>query len=158
MVRAHVKAHLLHDSEEFYENPYRQSSVVPYRIGPDGIDVLMITSAKRKRWILPKGIVEPEMSPAMSAAKEALEEAGAEGDVSPESIGRYHYEKWGGACHCDVYPMRVTMLHEDWLERDVRSREWVAADIAIKRIRHKKLRAIVRKFIAALRETTQRHK
>lgn len=149
MVRAHFEEHPLHDSEEFYENPFCQSSVLPYRIGSAGIEVLMITSAKRKRWILPKGIVEPNMTPDQSAAKEALEEAGAEGDVSPDCIGRYHYKKWGGVCHCDVYPMRVTTVHDDWLERDERSREWVPADTAVKRIRHKKLRAIVRKFIYA---------
>ncbi len=92
------------DSEENYENPFRQSSVLPYRLGKKGLEVLMITSMKRKRWIIPKGIVEPDMTPWDSAAKEALEEAGVEGDVSSQKIGRYHYEKWGGLCRCDVFP------------------------------------------------------
>lgn len=137
----------LEDSEDLYDDPYRQSSVVPYRIGPKGLEILMITSIKRKRWILPKGIVEPDMTPEDSAAKEALEEAGIEGRVSSKKLGRYHYEKWGGVCRCDVYPMRVTKVHKTWLEKDERDREWVPASEAVKRLRHKKLRALVRKFV-----------
>jgi 8-oxo-dGTP pyrophosphatase MutT (NUDIX family) len=149
---AHAKETILEDSEENYDNPFRQSSVLPFRIGKKGLEILMITSMKRKRWIIPKGIVEPDMTPAASAAKEALEEAGIEGDVLDQSIGNYHYKKWGGLCRCDVFPMRVTKIHDKWLEKDERSREWVPAATALKRIRHKKLRSIVRKFVDKRRD------
>lgn len=147
MGRAHSKDLVIEDSEPNYENPYRQSSVVPYRVGKRGLEIMMITSIKRGRWIIPKGIVEPDMTPAASAAKEALEEAGIRGDVSEECIGKYHYKKFGGLCRCDVFPMHITEVLDDWLEKDERSREWVDAQSAIKRLRHKKLRAIVRKFV-----------
>ena len=140
------------DSEENYENPFRQSSVLPYRLGKKGLEVLMITSMKRKRWIIPKGIVEPDMTPWDSAAKEALEEAGVEGDVSSQKIGRYHYEKWGGLCRCDVFPLRVTKVHNTWLESEERDRTWVSGDEAVARLRHKKLKAIVRNFIQQRRD------
>ncbi len=149
---AHAKETILEDSEENYDNPFRQSSVLPFRIGKKGLEILMITSMKRKRWIIPKGIVEPDMTPAASAAKEALEEAGVEGDVLDQSIGSYHYKKWGGLCRCDVFPMRVTKIHDTWLEKDERSRKWVPANTAVKRIRHKKLRAIIRRFVDKRRD------
>ena len=139
-------SHLI-DSEEQYENPFRQSSVLPYRLGAKGFEVMMITSIKRRRWIIPKGIVEPNMTPWDSAAKEALEEAGIEGDVSSKKIGRYHYEKWGGLCRCDVFTMRVTQVHETWPESAERDRAWIDGDEARRRLRHKKLRAIVGNFI-----------
>ncbi len=136
----------IEDSEEHYEDPYRQSSVIPYRIGDKGLEILMITSMRRKRWILPKGIVEPDMSPADSAAKEALEEAGVEGKVSAKKLGRYYYKKWGGVCRCDVFALSVTKVHKNWLEREDREREWVPYREAIRRLRHKKLRDIVEQF------------
>lgn len=66
---------------------YRQSAVIPYRFGADGLEVLLITSRKRKRWVLPKGVVEPGMTPAGSAEKEAFEEAGIEGRVDDRPLG-----------------------------------------------------------------------
>ena len=136
------------DTKARYEDPFRQSSVIPYRISDQGMEIMMITSIRRKRWILPKGIVEPDMTPFDSAAKEALEEAGVEGKVSSKCLGRYHYEKWGGTCRCDVFALLVTKVHKTWLENDERDREWVPYKIALKRIRHKKLRAIVEDFIS----------
>ncbi len=136
------------DSADRYEDPYRQSSVIPFRIADRGLEIMMITSIRRKRWILPKGIVEPDMTPADSAAKEALEEAGVAGKVSQKCLGRYHYEKWGGVCRCDVFAMQVTQVHKDWLESSEREREWVPYKVALKRIRHKKLRAIVEQFVS----------
>lgn len=151
MARSRTVEIVIEDSEENYDDPHRQSSVLPYRIGKNGLEILMITSIKRGRWIIPKGIVEPDMTPAASAVKEAMEEAGVEGEVSEVSIGKYHYEKWGGLCRCDVFTMRVTVVHDKWLERHERKREWVSAAQAVKRIRHKKLRSIVRKFVETRR-------
>jgi phosphohistidine phosphatase len=66
---------------------YRQSAVIPYRRGPSGLEVLLVTSRKGTRWVLPKGVVEPDLSPAASAAKEALEEAGVRGPIDDEPLG-----------------------------------------------------------------------
>ena len=69
------------------EQWYRQSAVIPYRLtqqietGPPSVEVLLITSRKRKRWVIPKGIVEPKLSPLESALKEAYEEAAAIRDI-----------------------------------------------------------------------------
>ena len=66
---------------------YVQSAALPYRVVDSQIEILLVTSRRKKRWVLPKGVVEPGMSPAESAAKEAWEEAGTEGDVTPRTLG-----------------------------------------------------------------------
>ncbi len=108
---------------------------------------MMITSIRRRRWIIPKGAVEPYMPPQDSAAKEAFEEAGIEGTVANQPIGRYHYKKWSGICRCDVYTMKVETIHDTWQEQEDRDREWIDAKEAINRLRHKKLKSIVKKFL-----------
>ena len=86
---------------------------------------------KRRKWILPKGIIEADLSPAESAAKEAAEEAGISGTVCEECIGKYRYKKWGGACAVQVYPMKIEKILQDWPETDMRARIWVGVEEAI---------------------------
>jgi len=121
---------------------YRQSGVIPYRFQGAELQVLLITSRKGKRWIIPKGIVEAEFSPAESAVKEALEEAGVRGTIAPEPVGSYQYQKWGGTCTVDVFLMKVETSEPTW-EEDFRKREWLPLDKAIARIREKPLRKIM---------------
>ena len=101
---------------------YRQSAVLPYRREADDVQVLLVTSRKGKRWVLPKGIVEPGLTAAESAAKEAREEAGVQGTVTKDSLGKYRYKKWGGTCRVEVYPMEVTGEVNDWPESETRKR------------------------------------
>lgn len=128
---------------------YTQSAVIPFRRRHGGLEILMITSRKKKRWVLPKGIIEPDLSPWDSAAKEALEEAGIEGTVSTTSAGTYRYDKWGGTCTVDVFTMEVGTLHDTWLE-DFRERRWLSLDEAVARVREEELRGILRRLPALL--------
>ncbi len=121
---------------------YTQSAVIPFRRHSGGLEILMITSRKKKRWVVPKGIVEPELSPWDSAAKEALEEAGIEGAVSQRSAGTYRYDKWGGTCTVDVFTMEVETIHDSWLE-DFRERQWVSLEEAVARVREEELKRIL---------------
>ncbi len=104
---------------------YRQSGVIPYRHGAHGPEVLLITSRTRRRWILPKGVVEPKMSAAASAANEAFEEAGVTGRVAEPSLGSFTYVKWGGVCAVEVFAMAVEDVLDDWPERAERTRRWL---------------------------------
>jgi 8-oxo-dGTP pyrophosphatase MutT (NUDIX family) len=122
---------------------YRQSAVVPYRRGTDGLEVLLITSRRRKRWVLPKGVIEPDMTPSASAAKEGWEEAGVEGTVDDMPIGVYEYNKWGGTCTVHLFLMAVTKEATDWPEAASRSREWVSLDEAKRRLDEEDLRALL---------------
>ena len=58
---------------------FSQSAVIPYRLSKNGLEILLITSLKRKHWIVPKGYIEFNLTPFESAKKEAYEEAGVLG-------------------------------------------------------------------------------
>ncbi|MBF0163691.1 MAG: NUDIX hydrolase [Magnetococcales bacterium] len=131
---------------------YRQSAVIPVRGEGEALRVLLISSRSRSRWIIPKGIVEPNLTPADSAAKEAFEEAGIRGRVHPEPIGEYDYPKWGGTCVAEVYVMRVDEVLDRWLE-SFRERVWLTLEEAIGRIQEEKLQEIMRGVPDFLSET-----
>jgi len=130
---------------------YTQSAVIPYRQRDGALQVLMITSRKKRHWIVPKGIKEPELSPQASAAKEALEEAGIEGRVSERPIGSYRYRKWGGTCTVEVFTMAVDEVHPTW-DESYRDREWVPLEAAVDRIENRDLKALLRALPAFLHE------
>ena len=112
----------LRDRPSYY---YRQSAVIPYRFKHQRIEILLIGSSSNKHWVVPKGIHEPGMSARNSAAKEALEEAGAEGMVGHKPLGEYAYAKWGAVCQVKVFPMRVGHMQnkKEWQESH-RKRQW----------------------------------
>ncbi len=84
------------------------------------------------------------MSPAESAAQEALEEAGLVGKLRPESIGTYRYEKWGGTCTVEVFVLDVVELLDDWEEKPFREREIVAVEEAVARVSEQGLQRIIK--------------
>ncbi len=122
---------------------YQQSAVIPYRWRGANLEILLITSRGGKRWVLPKGIVEPGLTAAGSAAKEAIEEAGVYGETAETTLGAYHYRKWGGTCDVEVYPMRVWTEMADWPESEIRRRRWLPLSKALDRIEDKRLRKII---------------
>lgn len=128
---------------------YDQSAVIPYRQRDGRLEVLTVTSRGGRRWVLPKGIREQTLSSAASAAKEALEEAGVDGEVSAAALGCYRYQKWGDTCTVEVYALRVTGELAQW-EEDFRRREWVSLESAIGRMREAELREILHRLPAFL--------
>jgi phosphohistidine phosphatase len=122
---------------------YRQSGALPFRMKNGNLEVLLITSRKGKRWVVPKGIVEPGYDAPDSAAKEALEEAGIEGQMSSRSLGSYQQDKWGGTCEIEVYPMKVTRQLSDWPESSSRKRAWLSCEEAARKVDRKDLRKII---------------
>ena len=130
---------------------YQQSAVIPFRRQGDELQILLITSRKKKRWIIPKGIIEPDLSPADSAAKEALEEGGMQGKIYPQAIGNYTYEKWGGVCRAEVFVMEVGEVLEQW-DEDFRDREWSNLALAIERLQEEELKNICARLPDFLQE------
>ncbi len=122
---------------------YNQSAVIPFRRKGEDLKILMISSRKKKRWVIPKGIIEPELSPADSAAKEALEEAGIEGRVIPDPIGSYQYEKWGGVCTAQVFVMAVEKVLDQW-EESFRDRVWLPLPETLLRVKEPELKKIIK--------------
>ncbi|MBR8830923.1 MAG: hypothetical protein N5P05_000152 [Chroococcopsis gigantea SAG 12.99] len=121
----------------------QQSGVVPYRIKDGKIEVLLISSRKKKRWVIPKGLIEPFMTPQDSAAKEALEEGGIIGAVSPDILGTYTYIKWGTRCLVQVFLLKVEILQDKWLESH-RDRQWFSLKEAVKRVEEDDLKEILK--------------
>ena len=125
------------------EHFYTQSAVIPWRIQDARIEILLVSSRKRKRWVIPKGVKELALSAAASAAKEALEEAGIEGRVREPAIGRYRYRKWRGVCTVEVFLMEVVTVHESWPEEH-RLREWLSLEDAVERVDEQALKKLMR--------------
>ena len=134
---------------------YRQSAVLPYRLRDGSVEILLITSRRGGRWVIPKGIVEPGMTAPESAAKEAKEEAGIEGDTMNTSIGVYELKKWGGTCRIEVFPMKVREELDDWAESKIRRREWVPIRRALVRIRNGGLRKLVQSLPKVIAENPE---
>jgi len=132
---------------------YRQSSVIPYRMRDGQPEILIVSSSKRKHWVVPKGISDPGLTPQESAAKEAREEAGIEGRVGADALGSYEYEKWGATCTVEVYPMEVTRVipEQEWEEQH-RGREWVAPQVAIERLQQARLKPLVTLLVQRLQQ------
>lgn len=129
----------------------RQVAALPWRRGVDGIEILLVTSRETRRWVTPKGGRMPGKTDAESAAEEALEEAGVEGDVALEPLGTFRYLKvlkrraarW---CVVSVYPLEVQVEHDDWHERGQRERVWVRRDEAVRRVDEADLKALIAAF------------
>jgi len=101
----------------------RQCAAVPYRLGPDGPQLLLVTSRAKGRWIVPKGDVETELGPRKTAAQEAYEEGGVSGRVEKRPFGSYDHD--GGLV--DAYLLAVEVEHAAWPEDGLRERRWVRA-------------------------------
>mgnify|MGYP006291114137 CR=1 FL=1 len=129
---------------------YRQSGVVAYDWDDGELQVLLITSSSGKRWVIPKGIVEPGLTPLESALKEAHEEAGISGKGLTESLGHYQYQKWGGVCDVTVFPLEVDTVLADWPEAAVRRREWFSPAGAADNVREPALQQILRDLATSL--------
>jgi 8-oxo-dGTP pyrophosphatase MutT (NUDIX family) len=108
----------------------RQCAALPitHQIGAPRI--VLVTSRETRRWVIPKGWIEPGELPHRSAAREAFEEAGIEGEADPDPIGSFGYTKRKARgvllpCEVLVYRLRVTRLLADWPERSERERRLV---------------------------------
>ena len=120
-----------------------QSGVIPYRIINGQIEVMLITSSGSKRWVIPKGLIEPDMTSQDSAAKEAWEEAGVLGQVFPNLMGIYEYYKSGCTWQVDVFLLQVETVLDNWPEAYKRKRQWVSIPKAIKRVDEPDLKLIL---------------
>ena len=138
----------LRDRPAYY---YTQSAVIPYRMRDGKAEILVIASSKKNHLVVPKGIKEPGLTPQASAAREALEEAGIEGEVADAALGSYTCEKWGATCTVAVYPMKVTRViaEEDW-EESHRGRQWMSPEKAAGQLKQVELRPLVKKLESML--------
>ncbi len=122
---------------------YKQSAVVPYRLKGDEPEILLITSIRKGRWIVPKGVIDLGTTARDSAAKEAFEEAGIKGRMSDEPFGEYSYEKWGGTCRVQLFLLEVETVLDEWPEAAERRREWMTPEEAARRVDEDELKQLI---------------
>ena len=103
---------------------FNQCGVIPYRTKDGVFEILLITSIKKKKWIIPKGYVEFNLSPFESAKKEAFEEAGIIGSNETYELGTIELKKGNGVTHMKVFSMEVTKILDDYPEKELRKRKW----------------------------------
>jgi 8-oxo-dGTP pyrophosphatase MutT (NUDIX family) len=103
----------------------------------------MVTSSSGRRWVVPKGMIEPGQTAGEAALMEAWEEAGLVGVLANEPTGSYLYEKYGRTHHVTVFLMHIREMATDWPERSVRKREWVEPNEAMERTEEPGLREII---------------
>ena len=128
-----------------------QFGALCWRRRGDEIQVLLVTSRRRKRWIIPKGWPQDRVTPMKTAVTEAWEEAGVEGKAKATCLGIFSYNKTVTArqvapCVVAIFPMRVKKLRSDFPEASQRKRKWFSLAKAATLVSEPELAAIIRRF------------
>jgi ADP-ribose pyrophosphatase YjhB (NUDIX family) len=131
-----------------------QYGVLPWRL-EQRLEVLLITSRETYRWVIPKGWPIKDKSGPFSAAQEAREEAGVEGEVDSQAIGTYPYLKRmkDGEMRpltVEVFALRVTRELGDWPEQGERQRRWFKLGEAAESVDEQELADLIRAFRPAV--------
>ena len=128
----------------------RQVAALCTRKGKKGNEVLLVTSRRRGRWIVPKGWPMEGKSFPETALEEAWEEAGVrKGRIKGDMLGTYTYKKVqkNGTklpCVVDVYSVKVDELKDEFPESDKRKRRWVTQGEAVDLVSEPELKEIIR--------------
>ena len=93
--------------------------------------VCVVTASSGRRWIIPKGTLEPTQTGPECAAVEAWEEAGIRGRAESRPLTKYAATKCGRPHSIAVYRLKVHRIEQRWPERDQRLRRWVSIARAI---------------------------
>jgi 8-oxo-dGTP pyrophosphatase MutT (NUDIX family) len=125
---------------------FDQSGVIPFRKKDGKLEVLLVTSIRKRNWIVPKGFIEYNMTPFQSAKKEAFEEAGVRGSNSPKILGSYKVRKNGSELQTKIYAMKVTRVFKDYPEKNLRKRKWYSVYDAAKKVEIVELATIIRRL------------
>lgn len=128
-----------------------QYGVLAYDVDPAGEPrFLLITSRSTRRWIIPRGNPIAGLSPSLSAAEEAYEEAGIAGAVAPEAIGSYLYEKKRGtmsvAARVHVFPLHIRIQSLVFPEQGQRETRWFSREEAAAAVDEPELRVLILAF------------
>lgn len=128
-----------------------QFAALCYRIKRGKVQVLLVTSRRTKRWIVPKGWPMEGRTPAASALQEAWEEAGVRGRAEEPCLGVYSYAKGrletdDLQCLAMLYPVSVTALSKRFPEYGQRRRRWVSRKKAARLVTEPELAQLIKDF------------
>jgi len=132
-----------------------QFAALCYRIRKGKVQILLVTSRRSKRWIVPKGWPMDGKTPGACAAREAWEEAGVKGKVSESCLGAYAYAKMHPGkdalpCLAMLYPLKVKTIEKKYPERKERRRKWVSRKKAARLVNAEDLARLILMFDPAL--------
>jgi 8-oxo-dGTP pyrophosphatase MutT (NUDIX family) len=132
----------------------QQCAALPVVGGGAAARVVLVTSRETRRWVIPKGWIEPGEAPHRSAAREAYEEAGLVGEAEAVPLGVYAYGKrmrTGHVAPCEVlvFRFRVARLLYDWPERRERTRRLVTPHAAAGLVQEPELALLLRQLSLA---------
>ena len=124
-----------------------QVAAIPFKYEPDSLKVLLLTTRKTGKWIVPKGWPIEGLNFSQSAEQEALEEAGVKGLISKHPIGDFIYHKKIAPrrkvpCTVLTYGLHVTDQMSEWIEKGQREILWCSLLGAAKKVKNTGLRDI----------------
>lgn len=126
-----------------------QTGALPWRLDRKyEAEVLLVTSRRSGRWIIPKGWPMFDKSLAAAAAQEAFEEAGVHGTIDPTPLGSFlHRKQLPTAGWLEVtivvHPLAVERELKRWPECGQRERKWFAFRQAAEQVDSSELTAII---------------
>lgn len=129
-----------------------QFGALVWRYRKDKLQFLLITSRRRKRWIIPKGWPMDGATPVEAATTEAWEEAGVKGRAVPICVGLYSYLKdlENGKpplpCMVAVFPIKARWMFPKYPEAHERKRKWVSPKKAATMVEEPELAELLRHF------------
>jgi ADP-ribose pyrophosphatase YjhB (NUDIX family) len=131
-----------------------QYAALPYRLTGRRLSILLISSRRTRRWIIPKGWPMEGRAPHEAAALEAEEEAGIVGAIAEQPLGSYRYLKHvkGGdtlAVQVLVFPMAVEGQVAAFKEAGQRVASWFDHRHAAGLVAEPSLRRLILDFGAA---------
>ncbi len=138
----------------FSAKTVEQVAALPFVPAGDGFELLLVTSRRRGRWIVPKGWPVKDKPLHESAKLEAKEEAGVIGTALDEPLGQYTYQKrmskgYEVRCRVYVYPILVTQHRVRWRERTQRTLRWCPLHEAAEMVDDNELAKVIRELIAS---------
>jgi 8-oxo-dGTP pyrophosphatase MutT (NUDIX family) len=104
------------------------------------LSILLISKSRSGKWSIPKGRLNGRLTFGEVAAKEAFEEAGIKGFVSPSSIGMFRVKKrTPSRQHTQIvevwiYLIEVTKRVRHWPEKGKREIRWVSCETAAQQL------------------------
>jgi 8-oxo-dGTP pyrophosphatase MutT (NUDIX family) len=128
-----------------------QSGVIPYQFELNSLKVLLITTRKKRRWVIPKGNIDAGESTRKAAEREAYEEAGVKGIVGDVPLGFYTYEKAlrNGTTQpttVEVFALHLRKSVKNWPEKGDRKGEWMPPQEAARRVQEPGLAALLHRL------------
>jgi 8-oxo-dGTP pyrophosphatase MutT (NUDIX family) len=133
---------------------FKQFAALPYRMRDAGLEILLITTRKKRRWSVPKGWPIKRSAPHQTAATEAYEEAGVYGKIGKSRVGQFKKRRLRKTrpvlCEVQIFPLEVKGQQGNWPEKNERTRIWTAPRQAVKLVRKAGLRRAIKTVEASV--------